>query len=342
VKRSLLVALSALGVLLSLFLEWMHVQAYTRPTADSFCAIGERIDCTTVALSRYSVLFDLPVPLLGALGFTAIGVAAWLRSRLLLPLTAVGALVSLFLLGAELFSIGSVCLLCEAVHVLSLALAALAFRARSALEPVKRDTSFIVLGPVTSVAVALVLFLPRYWGVFGWKGELPFENGKTEDGHPWIGAASPKLTVEEVTDYACPHCRVASSRALRHLAMNEGSLRIVRRQYPRMDCPKSLSVACQPLRVAYCAEEQGKFWQMDRYLFEHAAKGSVKVDAAAEAVGIDGKKLATCVEREDIYARAQAEAKFWSKKRLMGTPAYRIDGKVVPIQEAEARMSKAR
>jgi uncharacterized membrane protein len=342
VKRTPLVVLSAAGVALSLVLEWMHVRAYARPTADSFCALGERIDCTTVALSRYSVLFDVPVPLLGALGFTALGIAVWLRSRLLLPLAVAGAVFSLFLLGAEVLSIGSVCLLCEAVHVVSFVIAGLAIRARSELAPVTRETAFFVLGPVTSVAVALVLFLPRYWGAFGWKGELPFKNGKTEDGHPWLGAESPKLTVEEITDYACPHCRVASARALRHLAANEGSLRIVRRQYPRMDCPKGASAACQPLRVAYCAEEQGKFWQMDRFLFAHAEKGSVKIDAAAEAVGIDAKKLAACVEREDIYARAQTEAKFWSKKHLMGTPAYRIDGKLIPIKDAEARLSNGR
>jgi 2-hydroxychromene-2-carboxylate isomerase len=94
--------------------------------------------------------------------------------------------------------------------------------------------------------------------------------------------------------------------------------------------------------VAYCAEEQGKGWQMDRWLFEHAEKGSVKVEAAAKGVGLDEKKLAACVEREDIYARAQAEAEHWSKKRLMGTPAYRIDGKMVPMKEAEARMRSGR
>jgi uncharacterized membrane protein len=342
VKRTPFVSLAAAGVALSLFLEWMHVQAYAHPTADSFCAIGARVDCTSVALSRHSVLFGLPVPLLGALGFVAIGVAAWLRSRLLWLLAAVGALVSLLLLAAELFAIGAVCLLCEAAHVLSFLLAVLAFRVRRTLRPIDRDAALLVLGPVAGIAVALVLFLPRYWGAFGWKGDLPFVNGKTEEGHPWIGAASPKLTVEEITDYACPHCRVASTRALRYLAANEGTLRIVRRQYPRMDCPKGISVACQPLRVAYCAEEQGKFWQMDRWLFEHAAKGTANVAAAAKAVGLDAERLAQCVEREDIYTRAEAEAKLWSKKRLMGTPAYRIDGKTVPMKDAEARMRAGR
>jgi uncharacterized membrane protein len=342
VKRAPFVLLAAAGVALSLFLEWMHVQAYAHPTAESFCAIGERVDCTSVALSRHSVLLGLPVPLLGALGFAAIGVAAWLRSRLLWLLAAVGAVVAVLLLAAELFAIGAVCLLCEAVHAIALLLALLAFRARKTLRPVDRDTALYVLGPVTGIAVALVLFLPRYWGAFGWKGDLPFRNGKTEEGHPWLGAESPTLTVEEITDYACPHCRIASTRALRYLAANEASLRLVRRQYPRMDCPKGLAVACQPLRVAYCAEEQGKFWQMDRWLFEHAAKGTVKVEAAADAVGLDGKKLAACVEREDIYARAEVEAKHWSKQRIMGTPAYRIDGKNVPMKDAEARMRAGR
>jgi uncharacterized membrane protein len=342
VNRAPFVLIAAAGIALSLVLEWMHVRAYSQPTADSFCAIGARVDCTSVALSRHSVFFGLPVPLLGALGFAAIGVAAWLRSRLLWLLAALGAIVSLLLLGAELFAIGALCLLCEAAHVLSFLLAVLAFRARPALRPIDREAALLVLGPVTGVAIALVLFLPRYWGAFGWKGDLPFRNGKTEDGHPWIGAESPKLTVEEITDYACPHCRVASARALRYLAANEGSLRIVRRQYPRMTCSKDLDVACQPLRVAYCAEEQGKFWQMDRWLFEHATKGTANVPAAAAAVGLDGDQLAKCVERDDIHARAEIESKFWSKARLMGTPAYRIDGKMVPMKDAEARMRAGR
>jgi uncharacterized membrane protein len=341
-KRAPLVLLAAAGVALSLFLEWMHVDAYARPSADSFCALGARVDCTSVALSRYSVLFGLPVPLLGALGFGAVGVAAWLRSRLLWPLAALGAVASLGLLGVELVAVGAVCLLCEAAHVTSFALALLAYRARTKLEPVTRDAALLVLGPVTGIAVALVMFLPPYWGAFGWKGDLPFAEGKTDDGHPWIGATSPALTVEEITDYACPHCRVASTRALRYVAANESTLRVVRRQYPRMECPRGVGVACQPLRVAYCAEEQGKFWPMDRWLFEHAQKGTAKVDAAAEAVGLDAQKLASCVEREDIYARAEAESKFWSKKRLMGTPAYRIDGKIVPMKDAEARMRTGR
>jgi protein-disulfide isomerase len=221
-------------------------------------------------------------------------------------------------------------------------LALLAFRARTSLEPVTREAALVALGPATGVALALVLFLPPYWGAFGWRGDLPFPQGKTSDGHPWIGATAPKLTVEEITDYACPHCRVASARALKHVAAHEGTLRVVRRQYPRMDCPPGRSSACQPLRAAYCAEEQGKFWQMDRWLFEHAQKGTVKFDAAAADVGLDAAKLAACVEREDTYARAAKESKFWAKKHLLGTPAYRIDGKTVSVKDAEARMSAGR
>ena len=97
-NRTPIVVLAALGLALSLALELLHVRAYLQPSASSFCAVGERLDCTSVALSRYSVLLGVPVPLWGALGFVAILVAAVRRSRWLLPLTGAAAVASLVLL----------------------------------------------------------------------------------------------------------------------------------------------------------------------------------------------------------------------------------------------------
>ena len=82
-------ALAALGLTLSLVLEFLHVRAYLAPTTSSFCAVGEHLDCTTVALSRYSVLLGVPVPLWGAAGFLAI-VGAWQVNRMLALLAATG------------------------------------------------------------------------------------------------------------------------------------------------------------------------------------------------------------------------------------------------------------
>jgi len=342
VKRGPLVALAALGLVLSLVLEWLHVRAYVDPDAASFCTLGSRVDCTTVALSRHSVMLGLPVPLWGALGFLALGVAAFLRSRLLVLLSALGALVSLGLLGVELVAIGAVCLLCEAVHLLAFVIAALAFRSWPMLAPLERGMAFLVLSPPLGIGVALALFLPPYWGAFGWREVPPYSEGKTADGAPWIGARQPTLVVDEYTDYACPHCRIAAARALRYLAAHPDRLRIVRHQYPRMPCPPGVRAACLAVRVAYCAEEQGKFWQMDRYLFEHAHGGQVDIHAAAAAVALDERRLAGCVEHTNTYMRAERESKQSAKKRILGTPHYEIAGKRVSLKEAARRMAEAR
>jgi uncharacterized membrane protein len=323
-KRTPFLVLAALGLALSLGLELLHVRAYRQPTAEAFCAVGGTLDCTSVALSRYSVFLGVPVPLWGALGFLAILLAALRRSRWLLPLSAAAAVASLALLAVELVAIGALCLLCEAVHLVSFVLAALAWRerARFASSYGNREDLALIFAPSVGLAAALHLFVPKYWVVFGWKGDVPFAYGKTPEGHPWLGAESPKVTVHEFTDYQCPHCRVASARTIKRLAENP-SLRLVRRQFPRVRCRAGSDNLCQGVRIAYCAEEQGRFWQADRWLFEHAGE-QARLDLAHAAgdIGLDFAKLRSCVTRSDIYERAVAESELAKKKRFPGTPYY--------------------
>jgi len=327
---SLTVAL--IGVALSIALEVIHYRAYAAPSASSFCAVGETLDCTSVALSHWSLFLGIPLPLWGLAGFLAILIAAWQRSRWLLWLSAVATLASLALLVIEVVAIGAICLFCEGIHLAALLSLILAWRVRSKLEPLAdRDDVLLVLGPALGLLIALALFLKPYWGAFTWRGDVPFTQGKTEEGFPWIGAAEPKLTIHEFTDYSCPHCKVVSSRTLRILAEHPDELRIVRRQYPRMQCPTGSSAHCQLPRVAYCAEEQGKFWQADRWLFEHATgRHEVDLAKAASGIGLDEKRLRACVERPDIYEKADEAARFARKKRIVGTPYYIVGDKVMP------------
>ena len=323
-KRTPLIVLAATGLALSLALEWLHVRAYLAPSASAFCAVGKKLDCTSVALSRYAVILGVPVPLWGALGFIAILVAALRRSRWLVPLAGAAAVASLALLVLEIVAIGSLCLLCEAVHLVSFALFGLAWRERAKLSPGlgSRDDVLSIFAPPLGVLVALALFVPRYWVVFGWKGDVPFAQGKTTEGYPWLGAENPQITLHEFTDYQCPHCRVASGRSLKRLAEHP-TLRLVRRQFPRVRCRAGMDNLCQGVRIAYCAQEQGKFWQADRWLFQHAAEQArLDLGQAAGDIGLDFDKLRACVTRSDVYERAVAESELAKKKRFPGTPYY--------------------
>jgi uncharacterized membrane protein len=338
-NRQMILALASVGVVLSLALEHVHYRAHALPTEASFCALSAHFDCAHVAVSKYGIILGIPLPLWGVVGFVAIALAAWRRSQWLLPLTSVAALASVVLIGVSAFALGAFCLLCEGVHLVSFALFLLAWRARNdGLAPYgAREPSAMVLGPPLGILLALALFLPAYWGAFSWKGEIPFAQGKTEDGHPWIGAREPKLTLEEFIDYSCPHCRAASTRTLMSLAEHPDELRVVRRHLPSTPCLPRSETRCLSARIALCAEEQEKFWQADRWLFEHSVGGQAPdLEDASRTIGLDRARLGECIERDATFERAAAEWKRAKKLRLPGTPYYAHGKEVLPLPKAFA------
>jgi uncharacterized membrane protein len=334
--------LAALGFFLSALLEYLHVKAYGAPGATAFCSAGPALDCTSVALSRYALALGLPLPLWGLLGFTALGLAAWLGSAWLVPLAFGAALASLALLGLELVALHTLCLLCEGVHAVALALAVVAWRNRRSLAPLRdTDRAALVLLPPTGAMIALLLFLPPYWRVVGFRGELPFAEGVTEDGAHWIGATKPELTLEEYTDYLCPHCRAASDWTLHRLAAHANTIRVVRRQQPAVRC-SMLPGSCERLRFAYCGEEQARFWQTDRWLFAHGEDRTVDPAAAAKELGLDAARFKSCVERPETYARAEREATEAARRRFAGTPTYVVNGKRIPPATVDRFLAQGR
>lgn len=331
-RRAVIISVAIVGVLLSLALEYIHYRAYTAPTAANLCTVGERLDCTSVALSKYAVVLGVPLPIWGFCGFLAMALAGFFRSRLLLPLSAVAAAVSLVLLGLSVLSIGAMCLWCEAVHLVSFVSFGLALAARRAeLAPLSSlEPTLLSLAPSFGFMLAAVLFLPPYWGAFGWKGDLPFADGMTAEGQAWIGAREPKLTIEEFVDYSCPHCRVASAISLRRLVRHEDELRIVRRFFPRISCGPTGTNRCLAIRIAHCAGEQQKFWQTDRWLFEnYSTKHDYDLNEASVDIGLDHARLAACVDAPETHEWAVNVWKTAKKLRVPGAPYYLVGDRLV-------------
>lgn len=118
--------LSLAGLAVSTYLTVAHFRQ-----GALLCAEGEVVDCGTVTTSEQSELLGVPVAVLGLAFFAFLSVAtlpfAWRVPALhWARLAAVGAgvLFVVYLVAAEFLLIGKICLWCTAVHVITLALAA--------------------------------------------------------------------------------------------------------------------------------------------------------------------------------------------------------------------------
>lgn len=118
-------ALSVLGLAVSVYLTFEHYSASTTLA----CPDTGALNCLKVTTSEQSKLFGVPVALLGLLYFAVmVGLSLLWRSprreiRLgRLAFTAVGVLFVAWLVYAELFTVGAICLWCTAVHVLAVGL----------------------------------------------------------------------------------------------------------------------------------------------------------------------------------------------------------------------------
>jgi uncharacterized membrane protein len=132
--------LAAAGLAVSTYLTYEHF------TASTTLACSDRgvVNCLKVTTSAQSTVYGIPVAVLGLVFFAAMlalcAPAAWrstspwpARARLCAAAVGVGFVV--YLLYAELFLIGSICLWCTAVHALTLALFAVVLFAGALREP---------------------------------------------------------------------------------------------------------------------------------------------------------------------------------------------------------------
>jgi uncharacterized membrane protein len=336
-RRLPALALAAVGFLLSVALEVVHVRAHLDPAAASFCAAGEGLDCDAVALSRFSVVLGIPLPIAGMAGFLALALAIVHRSRLFLPLAVVAALGSAALFVEEIAHIGSICLLCEGVHAAAFGLLGIAWVQRRDNAGLSRRRAALELGLPAALLVAAVVGVPPYWALVSWKSGVRYAQGIDEHGRPWIGAENPTVTVVEYVDYGCPHCAIATGQLRMLVGRHPDQLRVVRHHQPRMRC--RLGRQCLFARVAICAGAQGRFWEMDDWLFRHApGHENVDVERATLDVGLDAARMSACVDDPATWERVARDEATARAARIVETPTYTLDegAPLTPLELHEA------
>lgn len=156
--------------------------------------------------------------------------------------------------------------------------------------------------------------------------------------NPSFGTSTPQVTIVEFSDFACPFCK-ASFPALREISVKyQDKVKIVFRDWPGHDFSISLALS------AYCAGEQGKFWEMHDKLFQSQSDtfGSDKNQLAslAQQLGIYNEQFQTCFDGQKYLPQIRQNFADSEKLGVRGTPTWFINGEKIEGQLSSADLER--
>ena len=140
-----------------------------------------------------------------------------------------------------------------------------------------------------------------------------------------IGAANPRVTIVDFSDFQCPYCAKANVVLDSLLSVHGDRIAIVYRHFPIAGLhPHARKAAL----ASECAGARGRFAEYSRALF--ASRDSIGVTpwtVFAHRVGItDTAAFGQCVQSEKYAHRLAEDSSAGRKLRINGTPTIFIDG----------------
>lgn len=352
---------SLLGLSTSVYLAYIHYQNYTDLTFSSFCAITQAVNCDTVAQSPLSIFLGLPVALWGGFAYLLFLILlaplrkfkdknfpAW---SLITVLAVLASCVSVYLAILSAIRIHSWCVLCLVTYAANFLVAftswitfrrfsetafitsiVFAFKLLFATTPVKLGVPLLIAS-----VLATRLLLPTYWVQNLDITDNNVATGVTDEGHPWIGAEVPLLTIEEFTDYQCFQCSKVHFFLRQLINQHPDHIRLVHHHYPldhefnRIIAPTPFHVGSGRLAlIAIVAAEHGTFWPVHDALYQatHSQKNSIDIKPLATLIGIKKEELTVEMFAAQTQNRLQQDISKGLHHKITGTPSFLINGKV--------------
>jgi protein-disulfide isomerase len=143
---------------------------------------------------------------------------------------------------------------------------------------------------------------------------------------PALGPSGAPVTIIEFTDYQCPYCHRAQSTIEKVMSQYSGKVRLVHRDFPLDGHAQAFPAA----RAAYCAGEQGRFWDYHHSLMtDRGDLSGGDLLARAGTLKLDSTAFSSCLgsHRHDTTIQESLEAGI--KAGVTGTPSYFINGRML-------------
>ena len=365
-------ALAFTGLLNSIYLSISHYRVYTDIIYESFCAISRAINCDTVSQSPYSILFDVPVPVWGVLGYSYFLALVFFAKNTLIDqkriwpglfvLSTIFSLYSIYLALISVLLIHSYCIMCIVSYGVNFLLLYYTWLIRKRFEPglsllggLKRDVDFLkvkmhMVVPLSLlfivIGVTTIAFFPDYWHLPPPVLGTDITTGVTPEGYPWIGAEDPELEITEFTDYCCFQCKKMHFFLRELIDKYPNKIRLIHRQFP-MDSALNPLVT-EPFHegagilalMAEYAKFNGKFWEMNDLLYQLAGQKEINLRQVGEKTDLDYRWLAAVDQIPELRYALKHDIATGIKLGITGTPGYVINGKVFQGQIPQEIMRK--
>lgn len=180
------------------------------------------------------------------------------------------------------------------------------------------------------------------------------------DLYPSLGPSTAKATVIELSDFQCPYCAMAAGLSPQsknyasqvpyfgiasqlEQSAEQGSIRFI--YVPLSFLGTESTYATQ---AAFCAADQGKFWEMHDALFtvndlteQDGKYTKAKLETLAQSIsGIDATKFKTCLESDTTLSKVQQVMTEVQQAGIqIGTPQFFVNGKAVQASTAAIQVA---
>ncbi|MFA5903380.1 MAG: vitamin K epoxide reductase family protein [Desulfobacula sp.] len=348
------------GFLDAIYLAVSHYRAYTDIEYSSFCAISKSFNCDTVSQSSFSILFGLPIPIWGVLGyllliliFPFIFYNKNTEKRLWNIFFIISALFfsySIILAVISTFFIHSYCLMCIVLYAINLSLFIYSYKGIKNLGngrvfkgllydwfylKTNAYRLFLIIKLFSAAVILLWLVFPKYW-LFEFKEEnITIASGVTEDGNHWIGAREPEITIIEYSDYLCFQCKKMHFHLRSLVVKNPYKIRLVHRHFP-LDSRFNFSIketlhpgAGKMAMIAIYAGLKDRFWEMNDLLYniDHS-KNTIDLKEIALKMNLTPEELGWALEQQEIRLHLKRDIAMAAKAGVVGTPSYIINNEL--------------
>lgn len=147
-----------------------------------------------------------------------------------------------------------------------------------------------------------------------------------QNGSPMLGDPNAKITIVEFGDYQCTYCHLFHQNTkdtLLQQYVDTGKVNFVFRDFP-LNGPDSVFAA----DAAYCAGDQGKYWQYHDELYKNWAGEKTgwvnqkSLDTFATTVGLDLSTFDKCLADKKYEQKVLDNQKFGESIGIDGTPSF--------------------